>query len=98
MRGGKRPGAGRIKGAKTVRKQAFAEAAADGGMAPLAYLLAIMRDVSQAVAVRLDAAKTAAPYIHPRLNAVAHTGADGGPIKAATSIRVTFVRPNSSNP
>jgi hypothetical protein len=39
----------------------------EGGITPLDFLLAVMRDNHQDVRVRLDAAKTAAPYCHARL-------------------------------
>ena len=30
--------------------------------------------------LRADMAKAAAPYFHPRLNAIEHTGEEGGPL------------------
>jgi len=39
----------------------------EGGLTPLDFLLAVMRDNHQDFRVRLDAAKTAAPYCHARL-------------------------------
>jgi hypothetical protein len=39
-----------------------------------------MGDESQSLAIRLDPAKSCAPYIHPRLNAIDPAGARGGPI------------------
>src|SRR5262249_34533460 len=36
------------------------------GMTPLEYLLAVMRDESAALPRRDEAARAAAPYIHPR--------------------------------
>ena len=57
------------------------------GLTPLEYMLEVMRapapDVDDArilqshVAMCFEAAKAAAPYIHPRLAAVEHTGKDG---------------------
>jgi len=47
-------------------------------------MLKVMRDENAALDVRLDAAKAAAPYMHPRLAAIEHTGADGGPIQIVT--------------
>ena len=73
-RGGARPGAGRPKGRrsdKTAERLAAIEAA---GITPLDYLLRLMRDGTVEPAVRLDAAKSAAPYVHPKLNAIEHTG------------------------
>lgn len=48
------------------------------GITPLEYMLSVMRDESNDQAVRLDAAKAAAPYVHPKLNAIEHSGPDGG--------------------
>jgi len=41
------------------------------GAAPLDFMLQVMRDESLEPAKRLDAAKAAAPYVHPRLASVA---------------------------
>lgn len=38
-----------------------------GGLSPLAYLLRVMRDEQETPARRMDAAKTAAPFLHPKL-------------------------------
>lgn len=69
-RGGARAGAGRPKGAATVKTREIAEAALADGLSPLQYLLNLMRDEGADEAKRLDAAKAAAPYIHPRLSNV----------------------------
>jgi hypothetical protein len=66
--GGKRPGAGRPRGSKT-KKQALLLAAAEAGELPVDFLLRIMRDPTVDAAVRMDAAKSVAPYLHPRLAA-----------------------------
>ena len=79
MRGGKREGAGRKNGSVTKRTREIAEAAIADGLTPLEYLLSVMTKDEDA-ARRLDAAKAAAPYVHPRLAAVEHSGKDGGPI------------------
>ncbi len=42
---------------------------------PLDYLLSIMQDEDQPQSARVEAAKAAAPYLHPRLAQVAHGGA-----------------------
>jgi hypothetical protein len=79
-RGGRREGAGRKKGGtnKTTqaRKQAVAEIVATikaDGKLPLEVMLEIMR-TTDSPEVQFEAAKAAAPYIHPRLNAVDHSG------------------------
>lgn len=85
-RGGKRPGSGRKKGSATTKTREIANRAAAEGITPLEYMLKVMRqdsaheDPKIAIAreaMRFEAAKAAAPYIHPRLAAVEHTGADG---------------------
>jgi len=38
---------------------------------PLDYLLSLVRDVDLAQEIRIDAAKAAAPFCHPRLAAIA---------------------------
>lgn len=42
------------------------------GLTPLQFLLEIMRDVVQEPAARIDAAKAAAPYVHPKLANIEH--------------------------
>ena len=87
MRGGKRQGAGRKHGSKTQKTVDIALNAAAAGVTPLEYLLEIMRDPipkdvdalakAQMTINRMDAAKAAAPYVHPRLQAIEHSGPDG---------------------
>jgi len=47
--------------------------------------LRVMRDESADLQTRADMAKSAAPYIHPRLQAVEHAGWDGGRFHARTA-------------
>ena len=81
MKGGKRQGAGRKVGSATKKTAELAIKAAAEGLSPLDYMLQRMRDEDEVPAVRGDMAKAAAPYCHPRLNAVEHTGKGGGPIQ-----------------
>ncbi|MDD3762404.1 MAG: hypothetical protein PHP86_03825 [Nevskiales bacterium] len=64
---------GRQKGAANRKTRDIADRAAEHGLTPLEYLLRVMRDEGQDQSVRLDAAKAAAPYIHPRLQATEAT-------------------------
>jgi hypothetical protein len=82
-RGGKRPGAGRKRGAITKRTQEATIAILASGLTPLDYMLNVMRDQLIAADRRDDMAKAAAPYVHPKLAAIEHTGKDGGPIQHA---------------
>lgn len=80
--GGARAGSGRKPGTANVRTREIADAIAkDGKLLPLEYMLNVMRDETSDAARRDDMAKAAAPFIHPRLAAVEHTGANGGPIE-----------------
>ncbi len=98
-RGGARPGSGRKKGSATVKTREIADKAAEQGITPLEFMLQVMRqepladldpsDALKTTVMRFEAAKAAAPYIHPRLAAVEHTGANGGPIDH--SLEVAFV-------
>lgn len=81
MRGGARQGAGRKRGSPnkaTAERQAEVEASGD---APLDYMLSVLRDPMADVKRRDWAAEKAAPYVHPKLASVEHTGKGGGPIQ-----------------
>ena len=78
-RGGSKPGerrGGRKKGTANKRTREIADKAVAEGITPLEYLLSVVRDEGEERAVRIDAAKAAAPFIHPRLanETVKHTG------------------------
>lgn len=73
-RGGKRPNAGRKPGTPnkaSIERQA--EIAASG-LTPLDYMLKILRDDANSIEARMDAAKAAAPFVHPKLAAVELSG------------------------
>lgn len=100
-RGGRRVGAGRKTGSATAKTREIADKAAEEGITPLEFMLQVMREepaadlepakMLQAVALRFEAAKAAAPYIHPRLQAIEHTGANGGPVELGVTLMVTGV-------
>jgi hypothetical protein len=46
-----------------------------------ALLMAVYKDPENPLSIRIDAAKAAIGYEKPRLQAIEHTGADGGPIE-----------------
>lgn len=91
-RGGARRGAGRKPGSATKKTRAIADKAAAEGSTPLEVMVQAMREfVAQAEAVEgdgklkllrsaADIAKDAAPYMHPRLASIEHTGENGGPL------------------
>jgi hypothetical protein len=67
-RGGQRPGAGRPKGSLNKRSFEEIEAVKDRfpDWTPLMHLATVANDADLEVSVRLDAAKTAAPYFHAK--------------------------------
>ncbi len=101
-RGGVRQGAGRKAGSATKKTREIANKAASDGVTPLEFMLSIMREEPpetedervrmDQIAMRFEAAKAAAPYIHPRLAAIEHTGAEGGPIDHSLSVEFVGVK------
>jgi hypothetical protein len=74
-------GPGRPKGSKNKRNQEVLRNAQESGVLPLEYMLGVMRSPETDAVRRDEMAKAAAPYLHPRLASVSHTGAGGGPIQ-----------------
>ena len=72
---------GRQKGTPNRATTARQVEIAASGLTPLEYLLGIMRDEELPIELRFEAAKAAAPYVHPKLAAIEHSGPDGGPIE-----------------
>jgi hypothetical protein len=68
---------GRQKGVPNKATAAKAAQVEASGLTPLDYMLSILRDENAATPERFEAAKAAAPYIHPRLSAVDAT-VEGG--------------------
>ena len=91
MRGGRRPGAGRKKGSRNRASIAREREIAASGLTPPAYMPAIMRDNTQPMAVRMEIAKAAAPYVHPRLATVEQSGNHGESLPHHITVR--FVSP-----
>ena len=81
-RGGRREGAGRKPGTANLKTREIANKVAEG-LTPLEYLMSIVRNELADQRDRVAAAIAAAPYVHPRLSAIAHTGEGGGPIQVA---------------
>jgi len=86
-RGGRKAG---TPNRATAKRQA--EIAASG-ITPLEFMLNVMRDGKRDVMERLEAAKAAAPYVHPKLATVevrgplAHTVTPTQPVTAEDSER-----------
>jgi hypothetical protein len=80
MATGKKTG-GRTKGTRNKASVKREKEIASSGLTPLAYMLRIMRNTKADTVRRDDMAKAAAPYVHPKLAAIEHTGEGGGPIQ-----------------
>jgi hypothetical protein len=80
-RGGNRPGSGRKRGAPNKASAARQAKVAASGDTPLDYMLKVMRDGKADPGRRDDMAKAAAPYVHPKLASMQHSGPRGGPIQ-----------------
>lgn len=79
--GGARKGAGRKVGSTTTKTREIAEKALESGLTPLEYMLQVMRNDKCDEARRLDAAKSAAPYIHAKLSTIDMTATVDGVIR-----------------
>lgn len=76
--GGARPGAGRKAGGANKASREAYERAQEGGELPLDYLLRVMRNEDTDEAKRIDCAKAAAPYIHPKRAPIDGDGNEAG--------------------
>jgi len=63
---------GRVAGTPNLKNQVQAIKIKDSGLTPLDYMISVMRDDKQEQWTRLDAAKAAAPYVHPKLANIEH--------------------------
>lgn len=66
---------GRPKGSKNAISKELVKKAQKGGQMPIDYMLAVMRDKKKSTPeMRLDAARSVAPYLHPKLSSVTVDG------------------------
>lgn len=61
---------GRRKGTPNKATAAKAKEVAESGLTPLDYMLSLLRDEEKEEAVRFEAAKAAAPYVHAKLSSI----------------------------
>ena len=87
-RGGNRPGAGRKPGVPNKASIERQKKVAATGITPLDYMLKVMRNPKADGARRDEMAKAAAPYVHPKLASMQHTGRNGGPIQTVDVTRL----------
>ncbi len=72
---------GRRKGSRNKASLKREAEIAASGLTPLDFMLSLLRDEKREIEDRKWAAQHAAPYVHPKLQAVQHTGVDGEPIQ-----------------
>jgi hypothetical protein len=77
---GKKTG-GRQKGTPNRATARREKEIARSGTTPLEYMLKVMRNPKASNDRRDDMAKAAAPYVHPKLASMQHSGPKGGPIQ-----------------
>jgi hypothetical protein len=77
---------GRSRGVPNRKTQAIAARLLATDKSPLEVMLEIMHAATDPV-VKLDAAKAAAPYMHPRLASIEQTGPNKGPILTESVVR-----------
>lgn len=86
---GSRPGekrGGRKKGTLNKRESVRRKAIEQTGTTPLEYMLGVMGNPKNPALMRLDAAKSAAPYVHARLQAVTIGGDPDNPLRHALAV------------
>ncbi len=69
---------GRQKGTPNKATAAKQAAIAASGLTPLDFMLNVLRDEKQDYEKRMDAAKSAAPYVHPKRAPVDGDGKESG--------------------
>lgn len=85
---------GRPAGSKNKASVARQQAIAASGLTPLDYMLGVLRNPRAAAARRAWAAAAAAPYVHPKLASIEHSGPNGGAIThEVTAIERRIVDP-----
>ena len=65
---------GRQRGTRNKASIEKEQKIAESGLTPLDYMLGILRDTKATYDMRIEAAKSAAPYVHPKLAALTVAG------------------------
>lgn len=76
---------GRPKGSKNRINKVIAEGVAKHGVTPLEFMLSVMNTKTHPLPLRMEAARSAAPYVHPKLAQVSHTGSINSDINVKLS-------------
>ena len=70
---------GRQKGTGNKATAKLAAEVAKSGKTPMQFLLDRMRNTKADMAERIECAKAAAPYVHPKLASIEYSGKEGAP-------------------
>lgn len=73
-KGGKREGAGRKPGTPNKATAARESEIKASGLTPLDFMLSVLRNKGETMENRCWAAEKAAPYVHPKLANIEHSG------------------------
>jgi len=79
---------GRQKGTPNKLTSDTRRAIAESGESPLEYMIRVMRDKTVEPSRRDAMARTAAPYLHPRLSAVDLSSKDSSPVIPVINVTV----------
>ena len=85
--GGSKPGerrGGRKNGTPNRASAARQAEVAASGITPLDYMLKVLRDENADPHQRFEAAKSAAPYVHPKLANIQHGNDPNNPLNSGT--------------
>ena len=93
-KGGKRAGAGRPRGALNKRHRVIVDD--PSALMPVEWMLAVLRDPECEQSRRDQMAIQAAPYLHPRLNAVATSNVRGGEASGDVNILQIYAIPRGA--
>ena len=88
-----RKAGGRKRGSRTGALSRNKKVAS--GMSPLDFLSAVFRDPKQSMTRRIEAAKCAAPYIHPRISTTDFVPPPQ--LDYDNEIRITFIDPQGNH-
>lgn len=91
MATGKKTG-GRTKGTPNKASAKREAEIAKSGLTPLQFMLQVMRDDTRPDDMRLEAAKSAAPYVHPKLAQVEMTTPPDNPFEVKFKSDNEFAR------
>lgn len=86
---------GRQRGVKNKASVAREQAIQASGLTPLEFMLTLLRNEQLDQLTRFEAAKAAAPYVHPKLASTEVKGDANNPL-AISGIAIRLVKPDAA--